>query len=52
MYTVSNGAISPTDVIGVLSGAPGDMAETLSDDGLVRLMLVYKHDRDNDWENK
>jgi hypothetical protein len=51
MYNDSNAAITPTDFIEVLSGA-GPLAETVSDDGLPRLILVYKHNRDNDWERK
>ncbi|MBO0755731.1 MAG: hypothetical protein J2P54_07710 [Bradyrhizobiaceae bacterium] len=50
-YSTSNAAITPTDFIGVLSGA-GPLAETVSDDGLIRLMLVGKHERDNNEERK
>jgi hypothetical protein len=50
-YNDSNAAITPTDFIGVLSGA-GPLAETVSDDSLIRLMLAFKHSRDNDRERK
>jgi hypothetical protein len=46
-YSDSNAAITPTDFIRVLSGAV-PLAETVSDGGLIKLMLLYKHDRDND----
>jgi hypothetical protein len=51
MYNVFNGAVTPTDFIGVLTGS-GPLAETTSDDGLMRVMITFKHDRDNEWENK
>ena len=50
-YSTSNTAITPTDFIGVLTGA-GPLAQTVTDDGLIRLMLAYKHDRDKDGEQK
>jgi hypothetical protein len=50
-YGTSNAAITPTDFISILSGA-GPSAETVSDDGLQRLLLVRKHDRDNGGERK
>jgi hypothetical protein len=50
-YNDSNAAITPTDFLGVLSGA-GPLAETVSDDSLLRLVLVHKRDRDNDGEPK
>ena len=43
-YSTSNAAITPTDFIGVLSGA-GPLAETVSDDGLIKLMIANKHNR-------
>jgi len=51
MYNDSKAAITPTDFIEVLSGA-GPLAETVSDDNLPTLLLVHKHNRDNDWKRK
>jgi hypothetical protein len=50
-YTASDAGITPMDFIGVLSGA-GPLAESVSDDGLLRLVLASKHNRYNDSERK
>jgi hypothetical protein len=50
-YSTSNAAITPTDFIGVLRGA-GPVAETVSDDSLLKLVIASKHNRDNDRERK
>lgn len=50
-YSTSSATITPTDFIGVLSGA-GPVAETVSDDGLLKLVIALKHSRDNGSERK